>query len=51
MVYRARRLGYNVVEVPIKFEDRVAGASKVSENEVRRALLTVLRLSLGRWRR
>jgi dolichol-phosphate mannosyltransferase len=51
MVFRARRLGYKVVEVPIKFEDRVAGASKVSENEVRRALLTVLRLSLGRWRR
>jgi len=51
MVYRARRLGYPVVEVPIKFEDRVAGASKVSRNEVRRALLTVLRLSLGRWRR
>ncbi|HET7465961.1 MAG TPA: polyprenol monophosphomannose synthase [Candidatus Dormibacteraeota bacterium] len=51
MVYRARRLGYKIVEVPIKFEDRIAGASKVSENEVRRALLTVLRLSLGRWRR
>ncbi len=51
MVYRARRLGFKVVEVPIKFEDRVAGASKVSENEVRRALLTVLRLSLSRWRR
>lgn len=51
MVYRARRLGYRVVEVPIRFEDRVAGKSKVSENEVRRALLTVLRLSLSRWRR
>ena len=51
MVYRARRLGYKIVEVPIKFEDRIAGASKVSENEVRRALMTVLRLSLGRWRR
>ncbi len=50
MVYRARRLGFRVIEVPIKFEDRVAGASKVSENEVRRALLTVLRLGLGRWR-
>ena len=51
MVYRARHNGYKVVEVPIKFEDRIAGASKVSENEVRRALMTVLRLSLGRWRR
>lgn len=50
MVYRARKLGYRIVEVPIKFEDRVAGKSKVSEGEVRRALLTVLRLSLSRWR-
>jgi dolichol-phosphate mannosyltransferase len=50
MVYRARRLGYPIVEVPIRFEDRVAGASKVSQGEVRRALLTVLRLSLRQWR-
>jgi dolichol-phosphate mannosyltransferase len=48
MVYRARRLGYKVVETPIRFEDRVAGASKVSQGEVRRALWTVLRLSLKR---
>jgi dolichol-phosphate mannosyltransferase len=51
MVWRARRLGYEVVEVPIRFEDRVAGASKVSRGEIRRALWTVLRLSLGRWKR
>ena len=51
MVHRARRLGYKVVEVPIRFEDRVAGASKVSQGEVRRALVTVLRLSLARWKR
>jgi dolichol-phosphate mannosyltransferase len=48
MVDRARRLGYPIVEVPIRFEDRVAGASKVSQGEVRRALWTVLRLSLKR---
>ena len=48
MVHRTRRLGYPIVEVPIRFEDRVAGASKVSRGEVRRALWTVLRLSLGR---
>jgi dolichol-phosphate mannosyltransferase len=51
MVWRARRSGYAVVEVPIRFEDRVAGASKVSRGEVRRALWTVLRLSLTRWKR
>jgi dolichol-phosphate mannosyltransferase len=47
MVHRTKRLGYPVVEVPIRFEDRVAGASKVSRGEVRRALWTVLRLSLS----
>jgi glycosyltransferase involved in cell wall biosynthesis len=50
MVYRTRRLGYQVAETPIRFEDRVAGASKVSQGEVRRALWTVLRLSLQRWK-
>jgi dolichol-phosphate mannosyltransferase len=48
MVYRTKRLGYPILEVPIRFEDRVAGASKVSRGEVRRALWTVLRLSLRR---
>jgi len=48
MVHRTRKLGYPVVEVPIRFEDRVAGAYKVSRGEVRRALWTVLRLSLAR---
>lgn len=51
MVYRARRLGFVVVETPIRFEDRVAGASKVSQGEVRRALWTVLRLAVKRWRK
>jgi glycosyltransferase involved in cell wall biosynthesis len=48
MVHRTKRLGYPIVEVPIRFEDRVAGASKVSRGEVRRALWTVFRLSLAR---
>jgi glycosyltransferase involved in cell wall biosynthesis len=48
MVHRTVRLGYPVVEVPIRFEDRVAGASKVSQGEIRRALWTVLRLRLTR---
>jgi dolichol-phosphate mannosyltransferase len=48
MVHRTVRLGYPVVEVPIRFEDRVAGASKVSQGEISRALWTVLRLSLSR---
>jgi len=48
MVHRTVRLGFPVVEVPIRFEDRVAGASKVSQGEIGRALWTVLRLSLKR---
>jgi len=48
MVHRTVRLGYPVIEVPIRFEDRVAGASKVSQGEIGRALLTVLRLALKR---
>jgi dolichol-phosphate mannosyltransferase len=46
MVHRTVRMGYPVVEVPIHFEDRIAGASKVSPGEIRRALWTVLRLSV-----
>ena len=48
MVYRTVKLGYPVVEVPIRFEDRIAGASKVSRGEISRALWTVLRLSMSR---
>ncbi|HEY4028022.1 MAG TPA: polyprenol monophosphomannose synthase, partial [Candidatus Dormibacteraeota bacterium] len=46
MVYRCVRQGFEVHEVPIHFEDRVAGKSKVSEGEVRKALLAVLMLRL-----
>ena len=48
MVFRCIRLGYPVVEVPIRFEDRVAGVSKVSRGEIVRALTGVLRLRLRR---
>ncbi len=46
MVYRCLRQGFEVHEVPIQFEDRIAGKSKVSEGEVRKALLAVLMLRL-----
>jgi dolichol-phosphate mannosyltransferase len=46
MLYRCVKLGFPVTEVPIRFEDRIAGESKVSEGEVRKALLAVLRLRL-----
>jgi dolichol-phosphate mannosyltransferase len=52
MLYRCIRLGFPVEEVPIRFEDRIAGVSKVSQGEVRKALLGVLLLRgrLGRRR-
>src|SRR5262245_31147980 len=46
MVYRCLERGFEVHEVPIHFEDRVAGRSKVSQGEVRKALLAVLWLRL-----
>ncbi len=49
LLARCERAGLQVAEVPITFTDRVAGASKVSPDEIRRAFLTVLRLT-GRCR-
>lgn len=40
--------GFNIAEVPIVFEDRVRGESKISSKEIVRAMYTVGRLS---WRR
>ena len=44
LTYRALRAGYRVVEVPIKFRDREAGASKMSLPIAFEALLLVPRL-------
>ncbi|OGR64154.1 MAG: hypothetical protein A2X31_12845 [Elusimicrobia bacterium GWB2_63_22] len=40
--------GFSVGEIPIKFIDREMGASKISRNEIAKALYTVLRLGLRR---
>jgi len=48
MLYQVQRSGWNVAEVPIQFMDRRLGASKISRNEISRALYTVLRLSAAR---
>ena len=50
-LFRARRAGARIVEVPITFARRGAGVSKVSAGEVFRSLAVVLRLSLERLRR
>jgi glycosyltransferase involved in cell wall biosynthesis len=50
MLYRVERRHCRVGEVPILFEDRRLGASKISKQEIFRAMYTVVRLSATRWR-
>jgi dolichol-phosphate mannosyltransferase len=51
MLYRCQRQGWSVGEVPIVFENRQRGASKISKTEILRAMQTVVRLSGERIRR
>src|SRR5512136_2965773 len=48
MIYYVQRRGFAIGEVPIIFEDRRRGTSKISQNEVYRAVQTVGRLSARR---
>jgi len=48
MLYRVQQRGWKVGEVPIIFENRRLGTSKISKNEVIKALGTVLRLAWAR---
>ena len=48
LTWRALKLGLKVVEVPIIFTDRVAGASKMSADIFKEALLLVWRLRLSK---
>jgi len=48
LLFMVQRGGYVIGEVPIRFEDRKRGKSKISEEEIYRAVYTVLRLF---WRR
>jgi dolichol-phosphate mannosyltransferase len=48
MIFYVQRRGFSIGEVPIIFEDRRRGTSKISQNEVIRALQTVERLSVRR---
>jgi glycosyltransferase involved in cell wall biosynthesis len=48
MLYRCQRQGWRVGEVPILFENRRRGASKISRQEILRAMRTVLRLGKER---
>jgi dolichol-phosphate mannosyltransferase len=50
MIYYVQRRRWQIGEVPIVFEDRQRGKSKISQTEVFRALQTVLRLEVRRVR-
>jgi hypothetical protein len=45
MLYRVQRLGWRVGESPILFENRRQGVSKISQDEILKAVWTVLRLA------
>ena len=45
LLTRCERAGLNIVEVPIIFTDRVQGQSKISRQEIFRAMATVFRLA------
>lgn len=53
LMFRCQRLGYTFGETPILFENRRQGSSKISQMEIYKAMLTVLRLGISRllfWR-
>ena len=45
--YRADKMGFRVIEVPIHFPDRRVGDSKMSRRIVAEALLSVWKLRFG----
>ena len=45
LLTRCERAGLTIVEVPITFTERVHGRSKISRQEIFRALLTIIRLA------
>ena len=51
MLYRCQQQGWRIGEVPIVFENRQRGASKISKAEIGKAIQTVLRLAWERARR
>jgi dolichol-phosphate mannosyltransferase len=50
LLYRCQRQGWTIGEVPIIFENRQRGASKISKSEILRAMQTVVRLGQERLR-
>lgn len=49
ILYRCQRKGWRTGELPIVFENRQRGASKISKSEILKAMVTVLRLGRERF--
>lgn len=49
ILWRLRRLGANIVETPIVFDDRVRGQSKIDSREVYGALRVIFQLGCRHW--
>lgn len=47
MKYKSKKAGYKIVEVPIKFIDRLYGVSKMSMNIFKEAFIGVLQMRFG----
>lgn len=50
MIFKCQRKGFTVGEIPIIFTNRTHGSSKISQREIYKAMYTVLRLSLSRFK-
>ncbi len=50
MLYKVQRQGWAIGEVPIVFQNRRQGISKISRQEIVKAIYTVMRLAWERWR-
>ena len=46
MVWRVHRAGFEIIEIPIVFQDRTKGSSKINQSEIYRAAWHVLELAL-----
>ncbi|MBI1882011.1 MAG: polyprenol monophosphomannose synthase [Chloroflexi bacterium] len=50
MLFKCQRQGYRVGEIPIIFANREHGQSKISQREIYKAMYTVIRLAVTRFR-
>ncbi len=50
MLFKCQRKGFTVGEIPIIFANRERGQSKISQREIYKAMYTVLRLALHRFK-